>query len=176
MDEAATQTAPNTVQLERLLDAPIERVWEYLVDPVKRGLWFAAGPLEQKQGGALAFTFDHDNLSADDVPYPEKHLKTKGMVGEGHVSEFDPPRVIAFNWSKGGDDVARFELTPQGDKTRLVLTHSRLATREDRVGVASGWTAHLAALERALRGEQLPNFWAVLAEAEAKYEQAFPAD
>ena len=78
MDDTAIQTAPNTVQLERLLDAPIERVWEFLVDPVKRGLWFAAGPLEQKQGGALAFTFDHDNLSANDVPYPEKYLKTKG--------------------------------------------------------------------------------------------------
>lgn len=176
MVEAATRTAPNTVQLERLLDAPIERVWEFLVDPVKRGLWFAAGPLEQKPGGALAFTFDHDNLSANDVPYPEKHLKTKGMVGEGHVSEFDPPHVIAFNWSKDGGDVARFELTPQGGKTRLVLTHSHLATREDQVGVASGWTAHLAALEQALRGERLPDFWAVLAEAEERYERAFPAD
>ena len=82
--------------------------------------------------------------------------------------------MIAFNWGKGGDDVARFELTPQGGKTRLVLTHSRLATREDQVGVASGWTAHLAALERALRGERLPDFWAVLAEAEEKYERAFP--
>jgi uncharacterized protein YndB with AHSA1/START domain len=176
MNEAATQTAPNTVQLERLLDAPIDRVWEYLVDPVKRGSWFAAGPLEQRKGGALAFTFDHDNLSARNVPYPEKYLRTKGMIGEGHVSEFDPPHVIAFNWSKGGDDIARFELTQQGDKTRLVLTHSRLATREDQIGVASGWTAHLAALEQALRGERLPDFWAVLVQAEAQYEQAFPAD
>jgi len=59
----AQQIGPDTIRLERLLDAPIERVWAFLVEPDKRRQWFADGPLEAKAGGTLSFTFDHDTLS-----------------------------------------------------------------------------------------------------------------
>ena len=50
MAEAAAQirlpiekTAPDTIRLERLLDAPVATVWRYLVEGELRGQWFAGG-------------------------------------------------------------------------------------------------------------------------------------
>ena len=168
-----TQIAPDTIRLERLIDAPPETVWTYLVEDEKRGRWFAAGPLEPRVGGALTFTFDHDNLSANPVAYPEKYAASKGFVAHGKVTTFDPPRVFAFEGGTGSGE-ARFELTPEDGKTRLVITHSKLVTRGDRTGTAAGWTSHLDALAAELKGGKLHDFWAVHAASEAAAEKALP--
>ena len=53
MVEAATdnsapieRTAPDTIQLERTLDAPVETVWRYLTEPsfARNGSWAAPMP------------------------------------------------------------------------------------------------------------------------------------
>ncbi|MDO7841601.1 SRPBCC family protein [Sphingomonas immobilis] len=168
-----TQTAPDTIRVERLIDAPPETVWAYLVEDEKRGRWFAAGPLEPRVGGALTFTFDHDNLSANPVAYPEKYAASKGFVSHGTVTAFDPPRLLAFEGGTGSGE-ARFELTPEEGKTRLVIIHSGLLTRGDRTGTAAGWISHLDALAAVLAGGQLPDFWAAHAKSEAAAEAALP--
>lgn len=171
--DRAVQTAPDTIRLERLLDAPIDRVWSFLVDSDKRAKWFAAGPLEQRPAGALTFTFDHDALSSRDVPCPERFAGTRGRVAEGYVEAIDPPRLLAFHWG-GGEDIARFELTPEGERTRLVITHSRLSTRTNRVLVASGWDSHTQVLAKILAGSACEDFWAVFEEAFQLYDAALP--
>jgi uncharacterized protein YndB with AHSA1/START domain len=42
----------------------------------------------------------------------------KHMTLNGVVLEVDEPHALAFTW---GDDTLRFELSPEGDGTRLVL-------------------------------------------------------
>lgn len=149
-------------------------MWRWLVDDDKRSQWFAAGTIEPRPGGTVSLVFDHDNLSTEAVPYPERFLDTKGFVAPGEVVECDPPRLLAFHWG-GGNDLTRFELEDAGDnRTRLTLTHSRLNDRKERVGTAAGWHAHLAVLEAKLSDGGIRNFWAIHEQAERDYERLLP--
>lgn len=169
----ATQVSPDTIRIERLLEASVERVWQFLVDSEKRAQWFAAGPMETRAGGALTFTFNHDNLSSRDVPYPERFASGKNRVVAGYVETFDPPRCLAIHWGEGSD-VARFDLTAEGDRTRLVITHNRLDTRENRLLVASGWGCHTHVLEKVLAGGICEDFWAEFELAFKAYDAELP--
>jgi len=147
MAEAAAQirlpiekTAPDTIRLERLLEAPVDTVWRYLVEGELRGQWFAGGN-DAAPDGELDLVFDHDNLSADDVPYPADYAKYKGAVSREKVVRFEPKRVFAFTFGEGRNGVATFELFPEGDRTRLVLTHSGIQSPTGGVDFGSGWTS-----------------------------------
>src|SRR3954470_9080281 len=120
MTEHASQTVTDAIRLERLLDAPVETVWEWLVDSEKRGRWFAVGKMEPRVGGDLELIFDHDNLSADDVPYPPEYAKYKGVKSQEKIVRFDPPHLLAFTFGNEGKAVAEFALSPEGERTRLV--------------------------------------------------------
>lgn len=158
----------DVLRFERLLDAPVETVWEWLVDSEKRGRWFAAGKMEPRIGGDLELIFDHDNLSADDVPYPPDYAAYKGVVVHEKVVEIDPPRLLAFTFEGDKSGVAEFELFPEGDRTRLVLTH-RGVTAAARAGTGAGWHSHLAVLEAKLAGGEVRDFWALHKESEAAF-------
>ncbi len=55
LEEFGAHTGPGTVRLERYLPGPAERIWEYLTDGKKRGVWLAAGETEQRVGGMDAW-------------------------------------------------------------------------------------------------------------------------
>src|SRR3546814_7486145 len=48
-------TEAGAIRFERLLPGPIERVWEYLVDPDKRRTWLADGPMAARAGGQIEY-------------------------------------------------------------------------------------------------------------------------
>jgi len=164
---AIQRIAPDTIRFERVLDAPVETVWRYLTDAELRGQWFAAGELEQREGGKLELVFDHDNLSEDDLPYPERYAAHKCAHAEERVVTIDPPRLLAFTWDGGKEGVATFELFPEGDRTRLVLTHSGISGPAGLANFGGGWHAHLAVLQAKLAGGSVRDFWKLHAESEA---------
>jgi uncharacterized protein YndB with AHSA1/START domain len=164
-------TEARSLRFERLLDAPIDTVWEWLTDSEKRGRWFAAGKMELREGGAVELIFDHDNLSAEDVPYPPAYAPYKGVVAHENIVRIDPPRLLAFTFEGDKNGVAEFELFPEGDRTRLVLTHTGV-TPAAHAGTGAGWHSHLAVLEAKLAGREIPDFWALHAQS----EQAFARD
>jgi uncharacterized protein YndB with AHSA1/START domain len=92
---AIEKTAPGTIRLERVLDAPIDTVWRHLVDADLRARWFAGGAIEPKVGGALDLVFNHDNLSTDDVPYPEKYREHRCVASHEQVTAFVAPHLVA---------------------------------------------------------------------------------
>lgn len=169
------RTAPDTLRMVRLLDAPVDLVWRYLVESELRGQWFAAGPMEPEEGGAVELIFDHDNLSADDVPYPADYAEYKGAKGHERVIAFDPPRRLAFSWDGGKEGIATFELEPVGDRTRLTLVHSGISGPAPMANFGGGWHSHLAVLEGLLKGEPVRDFWALHARSEAAVKAAIDA-
>jgi hypothetical protein len=53
--------------------------------------------------------------------------------------------------------IVRFELSEEGAKVRLVLTHRKLA-RGEVLGFGAGWDSHLHYLGAGLTGKPVPRF------------------
>jgi uncharacterized protein YndB with AHSA1/START domain len=160
--------APDTLRIERVLDAPPATVWRYLTEASLRSRWFASGT-DARPGGEVELVFDHDKLSADDVPYPANYAPYQGAKGVERVVEYDPPRVFAISWDGGAEGVARFELfEAAGGKTRLVLTHDGITGPGPMANFGGGWHSHLAVLQGLLAGKPVRDFWALHAESEAR--------
>lgn len=170
------RTAPDTVRIERLLPGPIDRVWQYLTDPELRAQWFAGGEMEPRAGGRLDLQFHNSTLTENDDPPPPKYAS----LADGHsmqclVTEFDPPHVLAFNFGSGeAPSHVRIELTKQGEQVRLVLVHSRLATRDGMLSVSAGWHAHLNILRARMSGHTPEGLWRTHTRLEAEYAQRLP--
>jgi uncharacterized protein YndB with AHSA1/START domain len=152
------KTAPDTIRLERLLDAPVETVWRYLTQAELRSQWFMGGT-DATPGGEFDLLVDHDNLSDDDVPYPENYAASKGATWTEHVIRFEPPRLLETTFQGGKNGRVTFELVPENGKTRLVLTHSGIVSPVGAQDFGSGWNSHLTVLQERLAGRSVRNFW-----------------
>ena len=169
---AVERIAPDTIRMERTLAAPIETVWRWLVEPELRKQWFAGGSTDAREGGTIELVFDHDNLSADDVPYPEAYAKWRGAVSCETITRIDPPRLLAFTWDNGKEGTATFELFSEGAETRLVLTHNGISGPAPMSNFGGGWHSHLAVLEAKLTGGTVPDFWALHQDSKARVAAA----
>ena len=169
-DDHATQLSPTEVRFERLLPGPIETVWAYLADSRKRGEWFASGEIEPRVGSKLRLRFKHSDLSPHKAPPPEKfrEMDAKGHEWSCTVTEYEPPRRLAFRM-EGASEVV-FELTPQGDKVLLTLTHRKLSGRDEMVMVSGGWHSHLAVLVDKAYGRVPPAFWDLWRSIDGQYD------
>jgi uncharacterized protein YndB with AHSA1/START domain len=163
----------STVRFERLLPGPIERVWAFLTESEKRGLWLATGDFDLRSGGKTRLHFRHKDLSPKKSPAPPQYSKfdEEGGGFDGKVLRCEPPRLLAITW--GGDpheSEVTFELTPQHDgKVLLTLTHRRLSAEEMR-NVAPGWHTHLGILVDRLENREPENFWIAFEQWRAHYE------
>jgi uncharacterized protein YndB with AHSA1/START domain len=150
------------LRFERHLPAPVETVWKYLTESDLRARWFMGGSIDPRPGGKMEFIFDHDQLSDNDVPMPERYAANHGKRWTEEIIDIDPPHLIAYTFGTNSEGVATFELAPAADGgTLLTLVHSRIATREQALNYGGGWTSHLAVLEARLAGRGVPDFWAL---------------
>jgi len=175
----ATILEPGTIRFERLLPGPIERVWAYLTESDKRAQWLASGEMELRAGSPLKLKFRHSSLSRHTAPIPESFKDMEeGQVTEHTVTRCEPLRLLSWSWGSGKDGPSEvtFELTPEGDKVRLVLTHHRLRDRKALLAVGPGWHSHLAVLVSRLQGREPEAFWAVYTNASSEYDKRFPAE
>lgn len=165
MVESATQTrvpvqklAPDTIRLERVLDGPADTVWRYLTEASLRSQWFMGGS-DARADSEFELLIDHDNLSADEVPYPESYAASKGKSWSEKVLRFEPPRLLETTFQGGKNGNVTYELSPEGDRTRLVLTHSGIQSPSGFQDFGSGWNSHLTVLQERLAGRSVRNFW-----------------
>lgn len=176
-DQPGTFRGPAEVRLVRLLPGPIERIWEYLTDPVKRVRWFAGGTLEPRLGGTITLQFRHKNLAPDETPpadFAPHH--DPGTEMRGVITRWDPPHVLGFTFGSDGESEVTFELTPQGRQVQMVVTHRSTAGDLPYVPIfASGWHTHSAHLIALLEGAPPPPFWPLFLRLKADYEKAHAA-
>ena len=158
------RVAPDTIRLERILEAPPETVWRYLTEAKLREQWFMGGT-DAKPGGDFELIVDHDKLSDDDVPYPETHECYKGRVFSERVIRFEPPRLLETTFQGGKSGIVTYELFREGERTRLVLTHSGITSPSGFHDFGGGWTSHLAVLQEKLAGRSVRNFWELHAQS-----------
>ena len=179
MAEAAIQigapiqrVAPDAIRLERQLDAPVETVWRYLTEADLRGRWFMGGT-DATGVGEFDLLVDHDRLSDDaNVPYPESYAAFKGAVWTEKVTRFEPPRLLETTFQGGKNGTVTYELFPEGEKTRLVLTHSGITSGTGAQDFGSGWNSHLTVLAERLAGRGVKNFWEVHAQSREAVREA----
>src|SRR6187397_806670 len=83
---------PTTLEIQRILPGPIDRVWAYLTQSDLRRQWLAAGVMDGKVGAEVEFVWRNDELS--DPPgqrpagFPEEHKM------QCRVTQFDPPNKL----------------------------------------------------------------------------------
>lgn len=132
------------LRFERRYRHPIERVWRAVTDPSEVGRWFPSEVVGERKAGT-ELIFDDDAQRAADMEAGEP-TRADGPLITGRVIAHDPPNVWSFTW---GGEVLRFELTPDGDGTRLVFTqilsHQSVAARN-----GAGWHACLVELDTLL--------------------------
>jgi uncharacterized protein YndB with AHSA1/START domain len=108
------------VRFERVYPHAVDRVWRSVTVPEEMAGWFPSTvEVDLREGGEMAFTF----------PGHEMEPMT------GRVVELDPPRVFAFLW---GEELLRLELAPEGEGTRLTLTH-HISNEDEAARNAAGW-------------------------------------
>lgn len=165
-------TDAGTVRIERILAGPIQRVWAYLTESEKRGRWLARGEMELRPGGRVDLHFRHAELSPESGSPPERYRgMDKGHHSHGSVIACQPPHLLRMTWAEetGTPSEVTFELMPEDDDVRLVVTHRRLPDRAQMRSVAGGWHAHLGILIDRLIGRTPQNFWKVHARLEEEY-------
>ena len=127
------------VVLEELLPHPVEAVWRALTDRAEISEWLMHTAEFEPAVGAR-FRMKTEGLSAD------------GWV-KAEVTELDPPRRMVWAWwvdEAAPPTTVTFELTPEGDGTRLRLTHAgEIDPRAGRL-IHDGWPVKIEALRRTL--------------------------
>ncbi len=145
------------VRFERRFAHPPERVWRAITEPKELAAWFPD-------------TIEGEFAPGAEVTFPK--FVEMGLPATGSVTEFDPPRLLAFTW---GPSVLRFELEADGDGCRLVFMDS--LPREEAAKNAAGWEVCLADLEASLAGEEpaglQEDHWSELHE---RYAERFGVD
>jgi uncharacterized protein YndB with AHSA1/START domain len=126
------------VRFVRRLAHPREKVWRALTEDEHLAAWFPT-TIEGDRAAGAALTFRH--READLEP----------MTGE--LLAFEPPGLLEMTW---GEDRLRFELSPDGDGTRLVLT-ATMGELGKAARDGTGWHICLDNLARALSGERPPD-------------------
>jgi uncharacterized protein YndB with AHSA1/START domain len=122
------------VVIEKTLQAPVSHVWKALTDAEAMRKWYFQMP-EFKAAVGFEFSFVAEN---DDKKF--MHLCM--------VTQVIPERKLSYSWryeGYPGNSEVTFDLFPEGDTTRLRVTHTGLETfprDEDfaRANFQAGWT------------------------------------
>jgi uncharacterized protein YndB with AHSA1/START domain len=177
MDQFGKRIDDHTVQFERLLPGPVEKIWSYLTDGEKRGEWFAAGAIPSKPGEQFELRFNHNRLSPNKAPPPDryKEMDANGFVSHEKLLALEPMHRLVHTFGAEGTAVSEVEflLVPEGDQVRLTLTHRKIPDRAYAVNISGGWHSHLSILQDKVEGKVPPPFWDVWRQTEHTYENRY---
>lgn len=119
------------LRLTRYYRAAPDEVWAALTDPDSLARWLARpGRLELRRGGSFELELGN------------------GETMNGRVRSIDPSRLLEVDWADAGEEpsIVRFELSPDGGGTVLVLDHRRIDAQVGMRYIAR-WERHLGRLD-----------------------------
>ncbi len=149
------KTIPNSdvVRAEIYIAAPPSRVFKALTDANELARWFRSPEcpvklweMDARPGGRYGYATEKASVTVNGVSEFECH---------GDIVEMDPPRLLVYSWianwhlDQSLRTVVRWELTPVAGGTRVVVTHSGLASEEAaRKDYSGGWPGVLEMLKK----------------------------
>jgi uncharacterized protein YndB with AHSA1/START domain len=101
--------------VERVFNAPVEKVWQAITDPAKMKEWYF-DLKEFKAAVGFQFTFTGGD-------------ENKQWLHECTITEVIPGKKLQYSWrypGYAGISYVTFELAAEENKTRLTLTHKGL--------------------------------------------------
>ena len=144
MTADAITTTDTTIVMERVLDAPIARVFAAWTDPALMTQWYCPNP-------AWEIRVQRDLRVGGDYTLS---MGPHDVVGR--YTAIEEPTLLEFTWAwvefDSAPSLVRVELTAVDGGTRLVLTHSDLSDADDVRNHAEGWVGCLMRRPGALAG------------------------
>ena len=139
-----------TLTFQRVYQHAPEHVWDAIATPegLREWLMCTHAVIEGHVGGQIEL-----------VSGPAGYHST------GKIIAWEPPRVLEYEWNVGpvpempcGENaIFRYELTPDGDSTHVLVTYRRITKRTAR-GFLPGLHTILDRLEAQLDGRALPDW------------------
>ena len=162
-----TLAGGHTLQMQRRLPGPIERVWSYLTDSDLRRQWLASGTMTLQPGASFELVWRNDELSSSAAERPD------GFSAESRATcqfvEVEPPRRMRYLWPGVGE--VSIELEAVEGEVLLTLTHRQLVGDRLILNVCAGWHAHLVLLVAHLEGTRPPSLWSTWKRLRKDYEE-----
>jgi uncharacterized protein YndB with AHSA1/START domain len=126
--------------LERVFNAPVEKVWRAITDINQMRQWYfpQLENFKAEENFETQFNIHHEG---------------KDYLHVWKVKEVIPMEKISVEWKYGGypgSSLVSFELFPGGDKTKFILTHEGIETFLPQIypelsknNFSEGWTAFM---------------------------------
>lgn len=166
-DSLGVLIEPTTLQIQRHLPGPIERVWDYLTRSDLRRQWLAAGEMAMEAGSTTELVWRNDDLTNPPGERPPGADSEHRLAVR--ITELDPPHRLAISWGSTGG--VTFDLAPAGNRVLLTVTHHRVVDAAMRLNVSAGWHAHLDVLVARVSGAEPTPFWDAFVRLKKDYAQ-----
>ena len=146
MSQAAV-ASPSSLVISRTYPASVERVFKAWTDANQLGQWFA--PTDDYTTKAnIDLRVDHEYRIA--ITHKGGNVHT--ILGTYRVIE--PPRKLVYTWrwenGPASDTLVTVDFSPEGDATKVTITHEQFTNIEDRDKHNEGWNGCLNRLQRTL--------------------------
>ena len=137
-----------TAKATTVINAPASKVWEALTQPeqIKQYLFGTQVTTDWRVGSPITY---------------KGEWKGKAYEDKGKVLEVEPrKRLVSTFWSAlaGLPDTpenyktVRYELAPEGDRTKLTITQDNNATQEEATEAEKNWRMVLDGIKKLLEG------------------------
>jgi uncharacterized protein YndB with AHSA1/START domain len=139
--------SPSSLLISRTYPASVERVFKAWTDANQLGQWFAPtddyttkASVDLKVGHEYRIAITHKGGNVHTI------LGTYRLI--------DPPRKLVYTWRwEGGpmaDTLVTVDFAPDGNATKVTITHEQFTNTEDRDKHNEGWNGCLNRLQRTL--------------------------
>ena len=146
MSQAAV-ASPSSLLISRTYPASVERVFKAWTDANQLGQWFAPTD-DYTTRASVDLQVGHEYRIA--ITHKGGNVHT--ILGTYRL--IDPPRKLVYTWRwEGGpmaDTLVTVDFAPDGEATKVTITHEQFMNTEDRDKHNEGWNGCLNRLQRTL--------------------------